>query len=363
MKLSKRSAVLIATGITGAMALTACGGGSDGGGGGDSGGSGRVVYGEATDWPENLMPLISAGNATSTANIEAQLLPGVPASSRDFSLKYDDQLLTEEPTSRSTATPRSSRTRSTRRRSGATASRSRPTTSSLTWNTQKSSDPRPGRLRRAAEHHRLRPDRAVDGLRRGQDRHGQVRACFPDWQAYSRAAVRFSKHVYRPGHAGRATARTSPTAGRSPTACPRTSPTARGCWRSEHQRTVDQIVALTQNPKYWGDTPKLASWSTRTSAPTRTPNVKGLQNQEVNMIYPQPQLDLVASLTSLSRTSRARSTSVCRSSTSTSTPRTRAGATRRSARRSRWRSTGRRSSTRPSASSRDSARSWTTASA
>ena len=48
MKLSKRTSMLIATGLTGAMALSACGGGSDDGeGGGEaSGGSGRVVFGE-----------------------------------------------------------------------------------------------------------------------------------------------------------------------------------------------------------------------------------------------------------------------------------------------------------------------------
>src|SRR3954465_15521318 len=57
VKLSKRSGALIATGVAGAMLLTACGGGSDNGGG--SGQGGRVVYGETTTWPENLFPLIS----------------------------------------------------------------------------------------------------------------------------------------------------------------------------------------------------------------------------------------------------------------------------------------------------------------
>src|SRR3954467_3300455 len=69
VKLSKRHAALIASGIAGAMALTACGGGSGNNSGNSESSGGRVIYGEATDWPENLFQGISAGNATSTQNI------------------------------------------------------------------------------------------------------------------------------------------------------------------------------------------------------------------------------------------------------------------------------------------------------
>ncbi|MGY1680864.1 peptide ABC transporter substrate-binding protein [Geodermatophilus sp. SYSU D01176] len=62
MRLSKRSAALIATGVSGAMALSACGGGDDsasgeGGGGGEGGGTFSMYIGE----PQN--PLIP-GNTT-----------------------------------------------------------------------------------------------------------------------------------------------------------------------------------------------------------------------------------------------------------------------------------------------------------
>src|SRR3954452_1004078 len=80
------------------MALTACGGGS---GGNDSGSSsssgGRVIYGEATDWPENLFQGISAGNATSVQNIMGRVLPGPFVVKPDFSVNFDENLLTEEP--------------------------------------------------------------------------------------------------------------------------------------------------------------------------------------------------------------------------------------------------------------------------
>src|SRR6478672_10235297 len=66
VKLRKHSTALIATGIAGAMVLAAC---SSGNSSNNSGGTtakqgGRVVYGESTDWPENLFPFISSGNAT-----------------------------------------------------------------------------------------------------------------------------------------------------------------------------------------------------------------------------------------------------------------------------------------------------------
>ena len=56
----------------------------------------------------------------------------------------------------------------------------------------------------------------------------------------------------------------------------------------------------TPNPKYWGAKPKLARLVDAYVGSDSDTNVKALQNQEVNMIYPQPQLDLVSNLNSLS---------------------------------------------------------------
>jgi len=98
VKLSKRHAALIATGIAGAMALTACGGGSGSSSSGSSSSSGgRVIYGEATDWPENLFQGISAGNATSTQNIMGRVLPSPFIVKPDFSVEYDKNLLASDP--------------------------------------------------------------------------------------------------------------------------------------------------------------------------------------------------------------------------------------------------------------------------
>ena len=69
MKLWRKSA-LIAPAVIIAMTAAACGGGSNNsGGGGNSGGAktgGQLVYGLDTEYPDNLMPLIAAGNSIAT---------------------------------------------------------------------------------------------------------------------------------------------------------------------------------------------------------------------------------------------------------------------------------------------------------
>jgi peptide/nickel transport system substrate-binding protein len=98
---SRRGTALFATGLAGALVLSACGGGGDdeeSGSGSSADRSGQVVFGESTDFPENLFPNISAGNATSTANILNGILPGAFNVEPDFSIVYNKDLLTEEPT-------------------------------------------------------------------------------------------------------------------------------------------------------------------------------------------------------------------------------------------------------------------------
>jgi peptide/nickel transport system substrate-binding protein len=60
-----------------------------------------------------------------------------------------------------------------------------------------------------------------------------------------------------------------------------------------------KTVTLTPNPKWWGTPPKLARLVDAYVGSDSDTNVKALQNQEVNMIYPQPQLDIVKNLQAL----------------------------------------------------------------
>src|SRR4051812_41454466 len=128
------------------MALTACGGGSSSNNGDEGGAAqgGRVVYGESTDFPENLFPLISAGNATSVANIEAQMFPSTFDIQPDFTVKWNEDLLAEEPTSEVNG---DSQTVTYKLNPDAVWSDGEPISADdfiFTWNSRKSADPASG---------------------------------------------------------------------------------------------------------------------------------------------------------------------------------------------------------------------------
>jgi peptide/nickel transport system substrate-binding protein len=302
VKLSKRSSLLVATGVVGAMALTACGGGSDSGGGdsSSSGGSGRVVYGEATDWPENLMPLISSGNALSVANIEAQLLPQAYLIQPDLSIKYDDTLLTDEPTSQVNG---DSQTVTYHLSPDAVWSDGEPITAddfNFSWQLQRSSDPADGGCATLLSTTGYSQITAVDGADDGKTVNVTLSPPFADWKALfsgSNSPV-FPKHVMDQG---------SPTANCDyistgwPLAEGLPSDISGGPWQLK-KSNIDvggQIAVLTPNENYWGDKPKLSQLVIQGIGNDPTTAVQGLQSGELNVIYPQPQLDLVGQVEDL----------------------------------------------------------------
>jgi hypothetical protein len=101
-----KSQALIAGAAALALALGACtssGGGGGGGGtgtesGGGGGGSkptGQLIYGEGSDFPENLMPIIAAGNVTSNANILGRVLDGAFRIAPNVSFQMDPDQVTD----------------------------------------------------------------------------------------------------------------------------------------------------------------------------------------------------------------------------------------------------------------------------
>jgi peptide/nickel transport system substrate-binding protein len=299
VKLSKRSAVLIATGVTGAMALSACGG-SDGGGGDEAGGSGQVVFGESTDFPENLFPLISAGNATSVANIEAQLFPQTYEIQPDFTIKWNEELLTEEPVSEVNG---DTQTVTYHLNPDAVWSDGTPITADdfdLSWRLQRSNDPAAGGCEPLLSTSGYDQMTGVEGADDGKTVTVTYSPPFADWKASfaGNNSPLFPAHLMDKPTPEELCAQT--TAG-WPIADGFPGDISGGPWqlKKENIDVGAQTVVLTPNENYWGEKPKLARLIIQNIGNDPTTAVQGMANGELNVIYPQPQLDLVDQIKNL----------------------------------------------------------------
>ncbi|MCW2695964.1 MAG: putative Extracellular solute-binding protein [Modestobacter sp.] len=295
MKLSKRSAAVLAAGVAGAMTLSACGGSDDGGGGGsESGGSGQVVFGESTDFPENLFPLISAGNATSTANIEAQLFPQTFEVQPDFTVKWNEELLTEEPVSEVTG---DTQTVTYKLNPDAVWSDGEPITADdfdVAWRMQRSSDPANGGCPELLSTSGYEQITAVEGTDEGKTVTVTYSPPFADWQASftGNNSPLFPAHVVDAPTQEELCAK---VAAGWPIADGIPSDISGGPWqlKKENIDVGGQIAVLTPNENFWGEKPKVARLVFQNIGNDPTTAVQGLSRGELNMIYPQPQLDLV----------------------------------------------------------------------
>jgi peptide/nickel transport system substrate-binding protein len=303
VKVSKRSAALIATGVAGVMTLAACGGGggssnSGGGSGGASGG--QAVFGEATDFPENLLPLISAGNATSVADIEAQMFPSTFDIQPDFSVKYNQDLLTAEPTSTVNG---NTQTVVYKLNPNAKWSDGTPITADdfeFTWRQRRSADPANGgcaALLTTAGYDQMK---SVTGSDNGKTVTVTLSPPFSDWQANFSGNNDFiaPKHIMDKGTPQEICDETTkgwPTADGIP------GDISGGPWqlKKENIDVGAQTVVLTPNPNWYGTKPKLDRLVIRDIGNDPTTAVQALSNRELDVIYPQPQLDLVGKVKGL----------------------------------------------------------------
>lgn len=293
MKLSKRGAAVIATGVAGALVLSACGGGGDDGGGEEgsaSGPSGRVVFGESTDFPENLYPNIAAGNATSVANILIQVLPAPFVVLPDFSVEYDDNLLTEEPTLEENG---GSQVNTYSIRDEAVWSDGTPITAedfAFTWRANRSGDPADGGC---ASNLSTTGYEQIASVEAGADDKTVTvtyETPYSDWQSL------FGNLL--PAHL---------MDNEDPVALCETitngwpigegivGDISGGPWQvtKENIDPGGQIVVLTPNPEWWGEGPNLEQLVIQNIGNDPTTAVQGIQSGELGVIYPQPQLDLV----------------------------------------------------------------------
>jgi peptide/nickel transport system substrate-binding protein len=286
------------------MVLSACGGGGDDGGGeeGSAGGpSGRVVFGEATDFPENLFPNIAAGNAVSAANIVNGLLPGAFNTLPDFSVEYNDDLLAEEPTLQ---TEGGTQVNTYTIRDEAVWSDGTPITADdfeFTWRSSRSGDPAAGGCPSVLSTTGYEQIESVEGSEDGKTVTVTYATPYADWQGL------FSGDFgggLLPAHLMDnedpvALCETLTTGWPIAEGLP--SDISGGPWQllAENIDVGGQIVVLTPNPEWWGDGPNLEQLVIQNIGNDPTTAVQGIQSGELGVIYPQPQLDLVEQIQDL----------------------------------------------------------------
>jgi peptide/nickel transport system substrate-binding protein len=311
VKVQKTSALIAGVAAV-TLALTACGssggggggntgtGGNTGGGGntGSTGGSGTAIWGESTEFPENLMPLIAAGNSTATANLEVRLLNGPFRVTPQIAFEPDPDEIVGNP---SNVIQNGQQVVTYKLNPKAVWADGKPLTADdyvYTWQAQKSADPKNGgcaSLLSTTGYDQIQTVDAVDAhtvkvtFQKGKS--------FPDWQALFSPLL--SKHIFDQGSAKANCdyiTKGWPTKNGIPLGA------TNGPWKLDTSNIdpSSKTYTLTPNPKYWGAQPKLARLVDAYIGSDSDTNVKALKNQEVNIIYPQPQLDLVANLDKLS---------------------------------------------------------------
>jgi len=254
VKLWRKSA-LIAPAVIIAMTAAACGGGSNNsGGGGDNGGTksgGQMVYGLDTDYPDNLMPLISAGNSISTGYTEIRVLLAPFRIYPDFTVKPDNDLVVGDPT---TQTTNGKQVVTYKINPKAVWNDGQPVTAKdfeFTWQIQKSADPAKGGCASLLATTGYDQIASVEGSDNDKTVTVTYAKPFSDWKSLF---TLFPQHIMDKG---------SPKAN-----CDYVTkgwPTANGLPASDGPYVIDKagidpskkILTLTRNPKWWGEPSKL----------------------------------------------------------------------------------------------------------
>ena len=293
----RRKMALIAPAVVLAMTAAACGGDDTGGGGG--GGEqtvqgGQLVYGFETAFPENLFPYIAAGNSVATAYAEIRALPSPFRTFPDFTIKPDTELVTGEPTSE---TVNGKQVVTYKINPAAVWSDGDPIDAKdleFTWRLLKSSDPKAGGCPDLISTTGYDQMESVEGADSDKTVTVTYAKPFSDWK--SMFAPMLPQHVMDKTDAKANCA-----------AVVKGWPTADGLPVSGGPFTLakagidvnKKIMTLARNDKYWGEKPKLDRIILQGIGNDPGVTVKALRNNEVQLVYPQPQLDLVKNIKDL----------------------------------------------------------------
>ena len=299
MKLWRKSA-LIAPAVIIAMTAAACGGSDDNNSGGSSGGAakgGQVIYGFETEFPENLFPYIAAGNSVATAYAEIRVLISPFKTHPDFTYQPDEDLVVGEPTSEVTGGKQVVTYKINPKASWSDGQPIDAKDFNFTWRLLKSSDPKAGGC----------PDNISTT---GYDQISNVEGSDGDKTVTVTYAKPYSdwKSLFAPFLPAHIMDKTDAAANCA--ALKKGWPTADGIPVSSGPVSLEKagidpskkILTLTRNPKWWGTPANLDRIILQGIGNDPGVSVNALRNNEVQVIYPQPQLDLVRNIKALEPT-------------------------------------------------------------
>ncbi len=256
---------------------------------------GRLIYGEGTAFPENLMPLIAAGNSVATGNIIGRILPAPFIIQPDFTVAYDEALLTSEPTSEREG---DGQTVVYELNPDAVWSDGTDITADdfeFTWQLQRSSDPADGGCPALLSTTGFDQIGSVEGSEDGKTVTVTYDTPYPDWKSIF---TLFPAHLLDTGDPAENCAMVTegwPTANGIP------EDISGGPWQLQGDR-VDagsQVLSLVPNPEWYGEGPFLEALIYQTIGDESNVVVSAMQSGEIDLVNPQPQLDLVGQIQDL----------------------------------------------------------------
>ena len=295
----RRTTALLAGGVALAMAAAACGSTNNNGTGNNGAQTqahGQIVYAESADSFENMMPLITAGNITSTANLEIQIFPRPYRIWPDLNYHADLNYLAAEP---KTDTVAGKFTVTYQINDKAVWSDGTPMTwkdFEFTWRIQKSTDPKAGGCDAILS---TTGFDQIESVKKGDtDKIAVVSYSKPfvDWQSVFLPT--FPAHLMDQADPVKNCdyiKKGWPTQGGFP------SEVTGGPWQllTKNINFAQKTFVLTPNPKWWGPATGLTRIIYRNLGSDAGVLTKALQADEIQVIYPQPQLDLVTQVRNL----------------------------------------------------------------
>ncbi|WP_448627951.1 ABC transporter family substrate-binding protein [Geodermatophilus sp. URMC 64] len=252
---------------------------------------GSATYGVADAWPENLFPYIAAGNTTTVQDLLGRVLPSVYIVQPDYTVEYDRELLADEPQN---TLVDELQTTVYRLNPDAVWSDGTPITAddfAYTWHVSTSTDQ--GGCAGNMSTTGVENISSVTGSDNGRTVTVTYATPFSDWQSlFSGAQPLLPAHLMADDDpvkqcatfdAGWATADGLP------------EDISGGPWQLK-RGSIDasgQTAVLTPNPEYWGAAPGLSRLIVRVVGADPDVQALGLENGELDVIRPQPQLDLI----------------------------------------------------------------------